>query len=341
MRRNLERLSGKYTPGTAAYNEWNETLIRVTEKLSANYNTSPDGFDNDTDDSGVRNDYYDEFYSYFQRILNNAKKRSNQNMLALGAMLNKSQDLMFSEASKLKEGFFYTAKVSKNILNATQDKFDVLGTSAVVGLGRELEDVYFSIMGLFGNHRVDPGDFSSSFLGLGVAVSKDLGQDFRVTAGLDGGSAKLDDGLSGSVATSKATFFFGGYLKLGQQVPLDLANFSWYGAYLYGLVQGAEICGISFQSVHSNRIRIGGQLTFDFDNFSPLVGAAVEHEFGATATERNSSGNDSSSLKGNRCILEAGATFGDHKHLRGQVNLEKYFGKDSGSGISVTISYLW
>ena len=91
---------------------------------------------------------------------------------------------------------------------------------------------------------------------------------------------------------------------------------------------------VRFEDVDSQRLRIGGRLSYAFNPYvSPYAGAAFEHEFdGKARASTNGIALDAPSLAGNTGILEAGLTLTPSPDLPLSLDLglQGYFGKREG-----------
>ena len=251
-------------------------------------------------------------------------------LLAASSALNKTQDLMASEANKLAEDVLVAAKG----VRSSYATFNMDGVSGVVGIGRNLTNrTYLSAMGVFSYHDASNQHIRGSSLGAGLALHQKLFNNLSLSAGVSGGAINLGG------QADKTQSYFWCYLGLSKLIEFNPIDLTFDVRYHHSHLQGVNISGTRFNAVNSHRVRLGGAISFKEPFVAPFISAAVEREFNTVVkTPFNDHVNH---LKGYRGIISVGINFSDSKSLKRQLSIEKYLGSEHGFGGNFAVAFLW
>jgi outer membrane autotransporter protein len=195
------------------------------------------------------------------------------------------------------------------------------------------------------------GDGEASYSGGGLLVRKDNANGVYAEASVRAGNLKNElrnavkgsDGLAGYDIN---TFYYGAHLGLGVVIPRgsDGDSFDIYSKFIYThhdsenfKIDGDEF---HFDSVESERLRLGFRYNNVFDKLTMYCSAVWEYEFGGDA-DNTVVGYDlnTPSLKGSTVIGEIGTHYKATDNWSFDLNGRAYVGQREGVSGSLQVNY--
>ena len=137
--------------------------------------------------------------------------------------------------------------------------------------------------------------------------------------------------------------YYGAHIGIGQIIPLtESSDLDVYGKFFHTYTEGDSfnVAGdeFEFDSINSDRLRVGARLTTNKENkFSIYYGLAYEYEFNGDAEMRAAGmGAPTQSLQGNSCMAEIGFNYQPRRTARGALTLICAAMPDSAKGQPLT-----
>ena len=193
------------------------------------------------------------------------------------------------------------------------------------------------------NNEMFRGDGSLLYNGGGAAVrlTKDSGMYYE--ASLRAGTLSLSmtnavkDGAGNSYGFDSDSTYWGAHIGAGKLIQRGSGQWDIYGKYFH-----TDIDGDSFDSVTSDRLRLGARYTADTDKaWSLYCGAAYEYEFsGDSRMKAGQFEAPEQSLQGSTVFGEIGTVWGrKDSPWSMDVNLRGYAGEREGFSGMVQLAY--
>jgi len=250
-----------------------------------------------------------------------------------------------------------------NIRNNTGSHTNVQGISALFGVGKRFDPSYGTVYtGAFfelgysdySSHNdfstgYVRGDGHGKYYGAGLVARYDIPCGFYTEGSVRFGRSESywSSSQLGASYDSAGMYFglhFGiGYIwKFAQNFKLDV-----YSKYFYAHQAGDDVTILGapykFDSVDSNRLRLGARFGYDFtEKFGAYAGAGWEREFNGTANA-TVYGYDilAPSLRGNSGIFEGGVTFKPSKDsgFKTELGITGYVGQKKGVTGTLKLNY--
>lgn len=296
-----------------------------------------------------------------------------ENRAVAAAFLNQGGDLISDGLDSLTDQYGYGMKTfaavygNRSTYDVNSD-LKINGWSEIIGIGekKRFNDSDFAY-GVFyengsGNYRTY-NEFNNEFFrgdgdlvynggGIAARLSKDNGMYFE--GSLRAGTLKsemsnaLKDGSGNSYGYENDSTYYGAHVGVGRVLKLDEnRDLDIYGKFFHTYIDGDNftVSGdrFSFDSVTSDRLRIGAQLTTNKNNkWSTHYGLAYEYEFnGDSDMKAGQFDLPTQSLEGGTIIGEIGLTYqgSEFSPWSLDLNLRGYEGQREGFSGHVQATY--
>ncbi|WP_303997255.1 autotransporter outer membrane beta-barrel domain-containing protein [Megamonas hypermegale] len=296
-----------------------------------------------------------------------------ENRAVAAAFLNQGGDLISDGLDSLTDQYGYGMKTfaavygNRSTYDVNSD-LKINGWSEIIGIGekKRFNDSDFAY-GVFyengsGNYRTY-NEFNNEFFcgdgdlvynggGIAARLSKDNGMYFE--GSLRAGTLKsemsnaLKDGSGNSYGYENDSTYYGAHVGVGRVLKLDEnRDLDIYGKFFHTYIDGDNftVAGdrFSFDSVTSDRLRIGAQLTTNKNNkWSTHYGLAYEYEFnGDSDMKAGQFDLPTQSLEGGTIIGEIGLTYqgSEFSPWSLDLNLRGYEGQREGFSGHVQATY--
>ena len=237
---------------------------------------------------------------------------------------------------------------------------DVKGWNLNVGLAKEIENKAGKLLigpvieygkGSYDSYLDNDyhGEGDTKYIGGGVMAKQTNKDGLYYEGSLRVGKLDNDYKARANSYDSDASYFaahigVGKIVKLSEKDTLD-----YYGKYFYThqkdddttLHAGGVDYDLHFDSVESNRTRIGGRITHAFsENNSIYAGLAWQHEFSGTARATiDGTGTPAPSVKGDTGIMELGWKLNANKNLDLDLGATAYTGKKKGASLNLAMNF--
>lgn len=259
-------------------------------------------------------------------------------------------------------------------MQGNRSKYDVNsdlkinGWSTIVGVGNENEHNGGDFSwGVFyengsGNYRTFNsfnneffrGDGSLVYNGGGIAARYENAHGVYTEGSLRAGMLKsemtnaLRDGNGNNYGYKSESEYYGVHIGVGQIIPLtESSDLDVYGKFFHTYTQGDSfnVAGdeFEFDSINSDRLRVGARLTTNKENkFSTYYGLAYEYEFNGDA-EMRAAGMDAptQSLQGSSYMAEIGLNYqpAPDSPWSFDLNMRGYAGEREGATFNLQATY--
>ena len=288
------------------------------------------------------------------------------------AFVNQGTDLIADSLDTLSRDGKYGVKTFAAV-HGNRSKYDVNsdikinGWSTIVGVGSETEHNGGDFSwGVFyengsGNYRTFNsfnneyfrGDGSLVYNGGGIAARYENAHGVYTEGSLRAGMLKseMTDALSdgeNKYGYSSESEYYGAHIGVGQIIPLtESSNLDVYGKFFHTYTEGDSfnVAGdeFEFDSINSDRLRVGARLTTNKENkFSTYYGLAYEYEFNSDAEMRAAGMNaPTQSLQGSSCMAEIGFNYQPtpDSPWSFDLNMRGYAGEREGATFNVQATY--
>lgn len=296
-----------------------------------------------------------------------------ENRAVAAAFVNQGTDLINDSLDALSRDGKYGIKTFAAV-HGNRSKYDVNsdlkinGWSSIVGVGNEknIGNGDFS-WGVFyengsGNYRTYNefnneffrGDGSLVYNGGGIAARFEQDNGVYTEGSLRAGMLKsemtnaLKDGAGNSYGYKSESTYYGAHIGVGKIISLNEAtDLDVYGKFFHTYTDGDSFTvandKFEFDSINSDRLRIGARLTTNKENkFSTYYGLAYEYEFNGDADMRaqNMSAPEQS-LKGSSCMAEIGMNYkpSSESPWSFDLSMRGYAGQRDGFSGNVQATY--
>ncbi len=197
------------------------------------------------------------------------------------------------------------------------------------------------------------GDGSLNYTGGGLAVRYEREDGWHGEATLRGGVLKSSmsdafrDGAGKSYGYSSDSDYYGFHVGIGKTKQLsDTRALDLYGAYFHTYAEGDSVTvandTLDFDSIHSDRLRLGARLTGQKnETWSWYGGLAWEYEFSGDADmTANAWRMPEASLQGSTFLTELGLQYRPQESPWSvSLNVKGYLGEREGGSASVQVGY--
>ena len=304
--------------------------------------------------------------------LNNQTKLVAENRAVAAAFINQGTDLIADSLDTISRDGKYGIKTFAAV-HGNRSKYDVNsdikinGWSTIVGVGSENEHNGGDFSwGVFyengsGNYRTYNefnneffrGDGSLVYNGGGIAARYENAHGVYTEGSLRAGMLKseMTDALSDGkqkYGYKSESEYYGAHIGIGQIIPLtESSDLDVYGKFFHTYTEGDSfnVAGdeFEFDSINSDRLRIGARLTTNKENkFSTYYGLAYEYEFNGDA-EMRAAGMDAptQSLQGSSYMAEIGLNYQPtpDSPWSFDLNMRGYAGEREGATFNVQATY--
>ena len=304
--------------------------------------------------------------------LNDQTKLVAENRAVAAAFINQGTDLIADSLDTLSRDGKYGVKTFAAV-HGNRSKYDVNsdikinGWSTIVGVGSENEHNGGDFSwGVFyengsGNYRTYNefnneffrGDGSLVYNGGGVAARYENAHGVYTEGSLRAGMLKseMTDALSdgeNKYGYKSESEYYGAHIGIGQIIPLSESSaLDVYGKFFHTYTEGDSfnVAGdeFEFDSINSERLRIGARLTTNKENkFSTYYGLAYEYEFNGDA-EMRAAGMDAptQSLQGSSYMAEIGLNYQPtpDSPWSFELNMRGYAGEREGATFNAQATY--
>ncbi len=304
--------------------------------------------------------------------LNDQTKLVAKNHAVAAAFINQGTDLIADSLDTLSRDGKYGIKTFAAV-HGNRSKYDVNsdikinGWSTIVGVGSENEHNGGDFSwGVFyengsGNYRTYNefnneffrGDGSLVYNGGGVAARYENAHGVYTEGSLRAGMLKseMTDALSDGnqkYGYKSESEYYGAHIGIGQIIPLsESSDLDVYGKFFHTYTEGDSfnVAGdeFEFDSINSDRLRVGARLTTNKENkFSTYYGLAYEYEFNGDA-EMRAAGMDAptQSLQGSSYMAEIGLNYQPtpDSPWSFELNMRGYAGEREGATFNVQATY--
>lgn len=296
-----------------------------------------------------------------------------ENRAVAAAFINQGTDLISDSLDTLSRDGSYGIKTFAAVYG-NRSKYDVNsdikinGWSSIVGVGNEknIGNGDFS-WGVFyengsGNYRTYNefnneffrGDGSLVYNGGGIAARYEQDNGVYTEGSLRAGMLKsemndaLKDGAGNSYGYKSESGYYGAHIGIGKVIALDEGqDLDVYGKFFHTYTDGDSftVAGdkFEFDSITSDRLRLGARLTTNKDNkVSTYYGLAYEYEFNGDADMKaqNMSAPEQS-LKGSSYMAEIGMNYQPDKDSPWSfdLNMRGYAGERDGASFTAQATY--
>ena len=295
-----------------------------------------------------------------------------ENRAVAAAFINQGTDLIADSLDTLSRDGKYGVKTFAAV-HGNRSKYDVNsdikinGWSTIVGVGSENEHNGGDFSwGVFyengsGNYRTYNefnneffrGDGSLVYNGGGVAARYENAHGVYTEGSLRAGMLKseMTDALSdgeNKYGYKSESEYYGAHIGIGQIIPLsESSDLDVYGKFFHTYTEGDSfnVAGdeFEFDSINSDRLRVGARLTTNKENkFSTYYGLAYEYEFNGDA-EMRAAGMDAptQSLQGSSYMAEIGLNYQPtpDSPWSFDLNMRGYAGEREGATFNVQATY--
>ena len=297
-----------------------------------------------------------------------------ENRAVAAAFINQGTDLISDSLDALSRDDSYGIKTFAAV-QGNRSKYDVNsdikinGWSTIVGVGNAKK---FSggdefAWGVFyengsGNYRTYNefndeffrGDGSLVYNGGGVAARYENAHGVYTEGSLRAGMLKsemdnaLHDGSGAEYGYDSSSAYYGAHIGIGQVIQIsDDSSVDVYGKFFHTYTEGDNFSvgndKFEFDSINSDRLRIGARLTVNKENkFSTYYGLAYEYEFNGSAGMR-AAGMEvpEQSLRGSSYMAEAGLNYqpSADSPWSFDLNMRGYAGERQGASFNVQATY--
>ena len=294
------------------------------------------------------------------------------NRAVAAAFINQGTDLIADSLDTLSRDGKYGVKTFAAV-HGNRSKYDVNsdikinGWSTIVGVGSETEHNGGDFSwGVFyengsGNYRTFNsfnneyfrGDGSLVYNGGGIAARYENAHGVYTEGSLRAGMLKsdMDNALSdgeNKYGYSSESEYYGAHIGIGQIIPLsESSDLDVYGKFFHTYTEGDSfnVAGdeFSFDSINSDRLRVGARLTTNKENkFSTYYGVAYEYEFNGDAEMRAAGMSaPTQSLQGSSYMAEVGFNYQPTPESLWSfdLNMRGYAGEREGATFNVQATY--
>ena len=294
------------------------------------------------------------------------------NRAVAAAFVNQGTDLIADSLDTLSRDGKYGVKTFAAV-HGNRSKYDVNsdikinGWSTIVGVGSETEHNGGDFSwGVFyengsGNYRTFNsfnneyfrGDGSLVYNGGGIAARYENAHGVYTEGSLRAGMLKsdMDNALSdgeNKYGYSSESEYYGAHIGIGQIIPLnESSDLDVYGKFFHTYTEGdsfkVDTDEFEFDSINSDRLRVGARLTTNKENkFSTYYGLAYEYEFNGDAEMRAAGMSaPTQSLQGSSYMAEVGFNYQPtpESPWSFDLNMRGYAGEREGATFNVQATY--
>ena len=295
-----------------------------------------------------------------------------ENRAVAAAFVNQGTDLIADSLDALSRDGKYGVKTFAAV-HGNRSKYDVNsdikinGWSTIVGVGSETEHNGGDFSwGVFyengsGNYRTFNsfnneyfrGDGSLVYNGGGIAARYENAHGVYTEGSLRAGMLKsdMDNALSdgeNKYGYSSESEYYGAHIGIGQIIPLtESSDLDVYGKFFHTYTEGdsfkVDTDEFEFDSINSDRLRVGARLTTNKENkFSTYYGLAYEYEFNGDAEMRAAGMSaPTQSLQGSSYMAEVGFNYQPtpESPWSFDLNMRGYAGQREGATFNVQATY--
>ena len=295
-----------------------------------------------------------------------------ENRAVAAAFVNQGTDLIADSLDTLSRDGKYGVKTFAAV-HGNRSKYDVNsdikinGWSTIVGVGSETEHNGGDFSwGVFyengsGNYRTFNsfnneyfrGDGSLVYNGGGIAARYENAHGVYTEGSLRAGMLKsdMDNALSdgeNKYGYSSESEYYGAHIGIGQIIPLsESSDLDVYGKVFHTYTEGdsfkVDTDKFEFDSINSDRLRVGARLTTNKENkFSTYYGLAYEYEFNGDAEMRAAGMSaPTQSLQGSSYMAEVGFNYQPtpESPWSFDLNMRGYAGEREGATFNVQATY--
>lgn len=295
-----------------------------------------------------------------------------ENRAVAAAFVNQGTDLIADSLDTLSRDGKYGVKTFAAV-HGNRSKYDVNsdikinGWSTIVGVGSETEHNGGDFSwGVFyengsGNYRTFNsfnneyfrGDGSLVYNGGGIAARYENAHGVYTEGSLRAGMLKsdMDNALSdgeNKYGYSSESEYYGAHIGIGQIIPLsESSDLDVYGKFFHTYTEGDSFKvgtdEFEFDSINSDRLRVGARLTTNKENkFSTYYGLAYEYEFNGDAEMRAAGMSaPTQSLQGSSYMAEVGFNYQPtpESPWSFDLNMRGYAGEREGATFNVQATY--
>lgn len=295
-----------------------------------------------------------------------------ENRAVAAAFVNQGTDLIADSLDALSRDGKYGVKTFAAV-HGNRSKYDVNsdikinGWSTIVGVGSETEHNGGDFSwGVFyengsGNYRTF-NSFNNEFFradgslvynGGGIAARYENAHGVYTEGSLRAGMLKsdMDNALSdgeNKYGYSSESEYYGAHIGIGQIIPLtESSDLDVYGKFFHTYTEGdsfkVDTDEFEFDSINSDRLRVGARLTTNKENkFSTYYGVAYEYEFNGDAEMRAAGMSaPTQSLQGSSYMAEVGFNYQPtpESPWSFDLNMRGYAGEREGATFNVQATY--
>ncbi len=295
-----------------------------------------------------------------------------ENRAVAAAFVNQGTDLIADSLDTLSRDGKYGVKTFAAV-HGNRSKYDVNsdlkinGWSTIVGVGSETEHNGGDFSwGVFyengsGNYRTFNefnneffrGDGSLVYNGGGIAARYENAHGVYTEGSLRAGMLKseMTDALSdgeNKYGYKSESEYYGAHIGIGQIIPLsESSDLDVYGKFFHTYTEGdsfkVDTDEFEFDSINSDRLRVGARLTTNKENkFSTYYGLAYEYEFNGDAEMRAAGMKaPTQSLQGSSVMAEIGLNYQPtpDSPWSFDLNMRGYAGERQGGSFNVQATY--
>lgn len=295
-----------------------------------------------------------------------------ENRAVAAAFVNQGTDLIADSLDTLSRDGKYGVKTFAAV-HGNRSKYDVNsdikinGWSTIVGVGAENEHYGGDFSwGVFyengsGNYRTFNsfnneyfrGDGSLVYNGGGIAARYENAHGVYTEGSLRAGMLKsdMDNALSdgeNKYGYKSESEYYGAHIGIGQIIPLtESSDLDVYGKFFHTYTEGdsfkVDTDEFEFDSINSDRLRVGARLTTNKENkFSTYYGLAYEYEFNGDAEMRAAGMSaPTQSLQGSSYMAEVGFNYQPtpESPWSFDLNMRGYAGEREGATFNVQATY--
>ncbi len=295
-----------------------------------------------------------------------------ENRAVAAAFINQGTDLIADSLDTLSHNGKYGVKTFAAV-HGNRSKYDVNsdikinGWSTIVGVGAENEHNGGDFSwGVFyengsGNYRTFNkfnneffrGDGSLVYNGGGIAARYENAHGVYTEGSLRAGMLKseMTDALSdgeNKYGYKSESEYYGAHIGIGQIIPLtESSDLDVYGKFFHTYTEGdsfkVDTDEFEFDSINSDRLRVGARLTTNKENkFSTYYGLAYEYEFNGDAEMRAAGMKaPTQSLQGSSVMAEIGLNYQPtpDSPWSFDLNMRGYAGEREGATFNVQATY--
>ena len=321
----------------------------------------------------IKQDGYNVIMTVNSTNLNSQTNLAAQTRAASAAFVNQGTDLISDSLDTISRDDNYGVKTFAAV-HGNRSKYDVAddikinGWSTIVGVGNadKFDNGSEFSWGVFyengsGNYRTYNsfnneffrGDGSIVYNGGGIAARYENKNGVYTEGSLRAGMLKneLDNAMhdvNGSYGYENESAYYGAHIGVGKIITLsDSSDLDIYGKFFHTYTEGdsVTIAGdeFDFDSITSNRLRVGARITSNKENkFSTYYGLAYEYEFNGDA-DMTAQGlrADTQSLQGSSVMAEVGFNYQPtpDSPWSFDFNMRGYTGERQGGSFNVQATY--